>query len=163
MTRQALAATKQRKKKKKRGKRSTIKSVADSPKLGPNEQNFVDEYLLDLNGRRAYQSVYPEAKENTARTEAWRFLTNPDIASAIAVRREEMTKQVQVTRAEVVREFVRIGVTATPEDTVKMHHKIDALNSLAKHLGMFPTRVEQGVVQVPVQFNIVIRPTQGQE
>ncbi len=41
----------------------------------------------------------------------------------------------------------------------KLHNKIDALNSLAKHLGMFPTRVEQGVVQVPVQFNIVIRPT----
>jgi len=45
----------------------------------------------------------------------------------------------------------------------RLHSKVDALNSLAKHLGMFPTRVEQGVVQVPVQFNIVIRPTQGQE
>ncbi len=45
----------------------------------------------------------------------------------------------------------------------RLHSKVDALNSLAKHLGMFPTRVEQGVVQVPVQFNIVIRPTRGQE
>ncbi len=45
----------------------------------------------------------------------------------------------------------------------RLHSKVDALNALAKHLGMFPTRVEQGVVQVPVQFNIVIRPTQGQE
>ena len=202
MTRKALAATKPRKKKKKRGKRSTIKTVADSPKLGPNEQNFVDEYLVDLNGRRAYQSVYPEAKENTARTEAWRFLTNPDIAEAIAIKRDEMTKQVQVTRAEIVRELVRVGVIANSQDYLsfnkdgvslkdsaeltreqmsmiaeishtrndhgtnikfKLHNKLDALTALAKHLGMFPTRVEQGVVQVPVQFNIVIRPTQGQE
>ena len=41
----------------------------------------------------------------------------------------------------------------------KLHNKVDALTALAKHLGMFPTRVEQGVVQVPVQFNIVINPT----
>ncbi len=41
----------------------------------------------------------------------------------------------------------------------KLHNKIDALNSLAKHLGMFPSKVEQPSVQVPVQFIIDISPT----
>ncbi|MFB3083582.1 MAG: terminase small subunit, partial [Gammaproteobacteria bacterium] len=41
----------------------------------------------------------------------------------------------------------------------KLHNKIDALNSLAKHLGMFPSKVEQPKEVQPVQFNIVLNPT----
>ncbi len=115
MTRQALSVIKQEKKKK-RGKRSTIKTTTDSPKCSPNEQQFVDEYLLDLNGRRAYQAVYPKSNAATARVGACRFLTKANISKAIELRRAELAKQVQVTQAEIVREFRRIGISANPED-----------------------------------------------
>jgi len=72
---------------------------------------------------------------------------------------EELTPEQAACVAEVSQTITENGGTIK----FKLHNKIDALNSLAKHLGMFPTRVEQGVVQVPVQFNIVIRPTRGQE
>ncbi len=202
MTRQALAATKQRKKKKKRGKRSTITTTTDSPQCSPKEQQFVDEYLVDLNGRRAYQVVYPDSQADSAAVGASRLLIKANISAAIALRREELSKQVQVTQAEIVREFRRVGMSANADDYLsfskdgvslkdsaeltrdqmgmiseishtrseygtnirfKLHDKLDALNALAKHLGMFPTRVEQPPVQVPVQFIININPTDKNE
>ena len=72
---------------------------------------------------------------------------------------KELTREQAACVAEVSQTITENGGTIK----FKLHNKVDALNSLAKHLGMFPTRVEQGVVQVPVQFNIVIRPTRGQE
>ncbi len=197
MTRKALSVIKQKKKKKQRRKRSTIKTVADSPKCSPNEQQFVDEYLLDLNGRRAYQAVYPKSNAATARVGACRFLTKANISKAIELRRAELAKQAQVTQAEIVREFRRIGISANPEDYLsfskdgivlkdssqltreqmsmiseimqtktenganirfKLHDKLSALNSLAKHLGMFPSKVAQPEITIPVQFNVVLNP-----
>ncbi len=202
MTRQALSVIKQKKKKKQRRKRSTIKTVADSPKCSPTEQQFVDEYLVDLNGRRAYQAVYPKSNAATARVGACRFLTKANISKAIELRRAELAKQVQVTQDEIVRELRRVGMTANIGDYVtfgktgvvlkestelqrdelamiaevshtrseygtnirfKLHDKLDALNSLAKHLGMFPSKVEQPKEVQPVQFNIVLYPTDKHE
>ncbi len=201
MTRQALSVIKQ-KKKKKRGKRSTIRTVKDSVKCSPNEQQFIDEYLLDLNGRRAYQAVYPKSNAATARVGACRFLTKANISKAIELRRAELAKQVQVTQAEIVREFKRVGISANSDDYLsfskdgvvlkdsstltreqmsmiseimqtetengtnirfKLHDKLDALNSLARHLGMFPSKVEQPKEVQPVQFNIVLYPTDEHE
>lgn len=195
MARQALAVIK--KKRKKRGKRSTIKTKS-AVKLNVKEQQFVDEYLVDLNGRRAYQEVYPDSNDLTARVEACRFLTKPNISEAISLRRQELSSQVQVTQDEIVREFLRIGMIANTADFVsfgpggvklkesedltreqmamvaevshshtehgsnvkfKLHDKLGALNSLARHLGMFPSRVEQPSIQIPVQFNIVLSPS----
>ena len=199
MPRQALSVIK--KKRKKRGKRSTIKTKGKNKKVlecNTKEQQFVDEYLVDLNGRRAYQVVYPESNNLTARVEACRFLTKPNISEAISSRRQELSAQVQVTQDEIVRELTRVGVMTNIEDYVtfgkdgvvlkesadlrrdqlamiaevshtnsefgpnikfKLHDKLGALNSLARHLGMFPSRVEQPTIQIPVQFNVVLRPS----
>ncbi len=204
MTRKALSASKKARPSKRKAVQGTVEGeLIQAPKLTPKQQRFVDEYLVDLNGRRAYQAAFPGCKsELAARVEASKLLTNPNIAKIIEFHRDRLSKQIQVTRAEIVREFRRIGISANSEDyfsfskngvvlkdssqltreqmgmiseishtqteyganiRVKLHDKLSALNSLAKHLGMFPTRVEQGIVQVPVQFNIVIRPTRGQE
>lgn len=199
MARQALSVIK--KKRKKRGKRSTIKTKGKDKKVlkcNTKEQQFVDEYLVDLNGRRAYQAVYPDSNNLTARVEACRFLTKPNVSEAISLRRQELSAQVQVTQDEIVREFVRVGISANIKDYAsfgpsgvklkesneltdaqlamvaevshshtehgsnvkfKLHDKMDALNSLARHLGMFPSRVEQPSIQIPVQFNIVLSPS----
>ncbi len=210
MTRQALAATKQRKQKGK--KRKAVKPVTGElvakpevsydkllKQLPPQRRRFVQEYLVDVNGTQA--AIRAGYSEKTAKIQASQLLTNINVSQAIEAGHQRLAELVKVRQYEIVREFRRIGFSdmrdfskwgpggvkltdsekLTPEQTAcvaevseqitessrhvkfKLHNKIDALNSLAKHLGMFPTRVEQGVVQVPVQFNILIRPTRGQE
>ncbi len=68
---------------------------------------------------------------------------------------EELTPEQAACVAEVSQTVTENGGTIK----FRLHNKIDALNSLAKHLGMFPSKVEQPSVQVPVQFNIDISPT----
>ena len=210
MTRQALAATKQRRQKGK--KRKAVKPVTGEPvakpevsydkllkQLPPQRRRFVQEYLVDVNGTQA--AIRAGYSEKTAKIQASQLLTYLNVSQAIEAGHQRLAELVKVRQYEVVREFRRIGFAdmrdfskwgsggvkltdsekLTPEQTAcvaevsqtitenggsikfRLHSKVDALNSLAKHLGMFPTRVEQGVVQVPVQFNIVIRPTRGQE
>ena len=210
MTRQALAATKQRKKKGK--KRKAVEPVTGElvakpevsydkllKQLPKQRQRFVQEYLVDVNGTQA--AIRAGYSEKTAKIQASQLLTYLNVSQAIEAGHQRLAELVKVRQYEVVREFKRIGFAdmrdfskwgpggvkltdsekLTPEQTAcvaevsqtitenggsikfRLHSKVDALNSLAKHLGMFPTRVEQGIVQVPVQFNIVIRPTDKNE
>ena len=54
--------------------------------LTKNQQIFVDEYLIDLNGTRAYKEAYKRCKsDNTARTTASRLLANANIKGYIKI------------------------------------------------------------------------------
>lgn len=47
---------------------------------------FADEYLIDLNATRAYRAAYPSVKKDeTARANGSRMLTNANIAKYISV------------------------------------------------------------------------------
>ncbi|KKK57441.1 hypothetical protein LCGC14_3054450, partial [marine sediment metagenome] len=203
MARQALAATKQRKKKTKKRKVSKGELVSKEKlsydqlvkKLPAQRRKFVHEYLVDLNGTRA--AMRAGYSEKTANEQAAQLLANLSVSQAVEAGHQRLAELVKVRQYEIVREFRNLGfsdmrhfsewgkngVTLTDSKELtreqaacvaevsqtitenggtikfKLHNKVDALSALAKHLGMFPTRVEQGVVQVPVQFNIVIRPT----
>ncbi len=210
MTRKALSATKR---KEKANKKRTSKSkepikgellpkevsydklLAELPK---KQQRFVQQYLLDPNGKQA--AIRAKYSERSAEVQASQLLRNPKVFAVVEAGQKRLAELVKVQQYEIVREFRNLGFSdmrdfskwgpdgvrlkdskeltreqaacvAEVHQTIteaggtlkfKLHNKIDALNALAKHLGMFPTRVEQGIVQVPVQFNIVIRPTRGQ-
>ena len=202
MTRQALSVIKQKKKKKKRTSESKepIKGellpkevsydrlLAELPK---KQQRFVQQYLLDPNGKQA-------AIRASAEVQASQLLRNPKVFAVVEAGEKRLAELVKVQQYEIVRELRKIAFSnmcmylswgpdgvkftdseaLTPEQTAcvaevseqitessrhvkfKLHNKIDALNSLAKHLGMFPSKVEQPSVQVPVQFDITIDPNQ---
>ncbi len=207
MTRQALAATKQRKRMGK--KRKAVKPVTGEliakqevsydkllQQLPKQRQRFVQEYLVDLNGKQA--AIRAGYSEKTAKEQASQLLTYLNVSQAIKAGHQRLAELAKVRQYEVVREFKKIAFAdmrdfsswgpdgvkltdseaLTPEQTAcvaevseqitessrhvkfKLHNKIDALNSLAKHLGMFPSKVEQPSVQVPVQFIIDISPNQ---
>ncbi len=210
MTRQALAATKQRKQKGK--KRKAVKPVTGElvakqelsydqllKQLPPQRRRFVQEYLVDVNGTQA--AIRAGYSEVSAKAQASQLLTYLNVAAAIDAGHDRLSELTRVRQYQVrsalanlsfydsrdLMKWGKDGVTlkeskdltrdqaacvAEVTQTIteaggtircKLHNRIDALSLLAKHLGMFPTRVEQGVVQVPVQFNIVIRPTRGEE
>ena len=55
------------------------------------QQIFADEYLKDLNGTRAYKVAYPSVKKDeTARANASRLLTNANVKKYIDEQLEKM-------------------------------------------------------------------------
>ena len=51
---------------------------------------FADEYLIDLNATRAYRVAYtPVKKDETARANASRLLSNANVATYISERMQE--------------------------------------------------------------------------
>jgi phage terminase small subunit len=71
------------------------------------QQRFAEEYLLDWNGTRA--ALRAGYSPRTARAIASENLTKPDIQTAIAQARVELSERTQITVERVVLELARIA------------------------------------------------------
>lgn len=64
---------------------------------------FADEYLIDLNATRAYRAAYPSVKKDeTARANASRMLTNANVKNYIDERLEEIHNEKTADAREVM-------------------------------------------------------------
>lgn len=71
---------------------------------------FADEYLIDLNATRAYRVAYPSVKrDETARANGSRMLTNANVAKYISERMQERQQRTEVTQDMVVKELAAIA------------------------------------------------------
>lgn len=71
---------------------------------------FADEYLIDLNATRAYRVAYPSVKKDeTARANGSRMLTNANVAAYIYERMQERQQRTEVTQDMVIRELAAIA------------------------------------------------------
>lgn len=74
------------------------------PRLTPKHAEFVDNYFMrdvHYNGTEAYQRTYPRCTRETARREAHKFLTNPDIAAHVQARFAEL----HLSKNEIMAQF----------------------------------------------------------
>lgn len=77
---------------------------------------FADEYLIDLNATRAYKTAYPSVKkEETARANGSRLLTNANVSKYIAERMQDRQKRTEITQDRVLEELAAIAF-AMPTD-----------------------------------------------
>ena len=107
--------------------------------LTGKQQNFVNEYLIDLNATAAAKRAGYSVK--SAHDIGWENLKKPEIAAAIAKRRQRMIEKLEVTEEMVVQELAKIGFSDVG-GFVRVADKLKALVSLARILGfMEPTRV----------------------
>jgi phage terminase small subunit len=78
--------------------------------LTKNQQIFVDEYLKDRNGTRAYKAAYKTCKrDESARVNASKLLTKTSISDVIAEGLAEIHKEARIEAADIRRELARIG------------------------------------------------------
>lgn len=92
-------------------------------KLTAKQQRFCDEYLIDLNGTRAYKVAYPSVKKDeTARVNASRLLTNANVKTYIQERQKEREKRTEITQDSVLRELALIAFAKT-SDYIKVVEK----------------------------------------
>ena len=74
------------------------------------QKRFADEWLVDLNGTRAYKVAYPSVKKDeTARVNASRLLTNANVKTYIQERQKEREKRTEITQDSVLHELALIA------------------------------------------------------
>ena len=87
------------------------------------QKRFADEWLVDLNGTRAYKTAYPSVKKDeTAKAAASRLLTNVNVKAYIQERQKEREKRTEITQDSVLRELALIAF-AKASDYVRVVEK----------------------------------------
>ena len=76
-------------------------------KLTPKQMRFVDEWLIDFNGKQAAIRAGYSAK--TAEATAARLLRNVKVQAEISRRQKELQKRTEVSQDRVVKELARIA------------------------------------------------------
>lgn len=153
-------------------------------KLTPKQEQFVREYLIDLNATQA--AIRAGYSKRTANEQGARLLVNASVAEAIREAMSKRAKRTEITADRVLREYARLGffdprklfhdngqpkeISELDDDTAaalagldmveiyegtgpdrkfvgytkkyKIADKKGALDSIAKHLGMFVDRTE---------------------
>lgn len=140
--------------------------------LNPRQARFVDEYPIDLNGRRA--AIRAGYSENGADVQAVRLLKDPRIAAAIAAKRAKISE-----KAEVTQEYVLARLTENVERAMQVEPVRDregnetgeytyqgavanrALELLGKHLGMFSENVNLRTPDGPLAVTVTRRVVQS--
>jgi len=79
------------------------------PKLKPDDERFVDEYLIDRNGTAAYLRVHPHVKRRTAGESASKLLKKNNIQAAIKAGSKQLQKQARFSAAREVRELALLA------------------------------------------------------
>ena len=118
---------------------------------------FCDEYLIDLNGTRAYRTVYKSKTDRTAATRASNLLKKEDIAEYINKRLEEIHNEKTADIQEVMEYLTSVmrgksesnvlalagdgfqEVIAKPPDEKE---RLKAAELLGKRFGMFKDNID---------------------
>lgn len=101
-------------------------------------KRFVEEYMIDGNGRAAYQRVFPNVSDDTAKKNAYKLLRRADISMELQKLQEERMKNVMWSAEDILQQIKDIALS---EDT-STNEKLKALELAAKSLGMFRDKVE---------------------
>lgn len=78
--------------------------------LPDRQWQFVQEYLIDLDGTAAYlRAGYQPRRNETARVEASKLLTKPNILAALTAERTRLASLLEITPEKVLREYARLA------------------------------------------------------
>lgn len=126
--------------------------------LSPKQSAFVREYLVDLNASHAAQRAGYSKK--TARSIGWELLRKPEVAEAMREAMSTRAERTEITADWVLRRL-REEADKSEGDTTQSA-RVQALQLLGKHLGMFVDRQElTGRNGGPVE--VVPAPTMSRE
>jgi phage terminase small subunit len=117
--------------------------------MTPKQQQFVQEYLVDLNATQA--AIRAGYSPRTANRIASENLSKLDIQATIDSEIAERSRRTEVTLDRVVKELAAIAFadplapqSIAPVFRVRVADKLRALELLGKHVGMFRVAREEG-------------------
>jgi phage terminase small subunit len=119
--------------------------------LTPKQEQFVAEYLVDLNAKQA--AIRAGYSPKTAEAQASRLLRNVKVADELTRRRAAISDKLEITQEWVIKKLVDNVERAMQAEPVRDHEGNEtgqynyagsvangALTLLGKHLGMFIER-----------------------
>ncbi len=83
--------------------------------LTPNEERFVQEYLIDLNGTQAYLRVFPHVTQPSARVLSCKLLADINVTQAIAAAKLARSKTLNITAEDALQEIWGIATADARE------------------------------------------------
>lgn len=107
--------------------------------LTDKQRKFADEYLVDMNATAAYLRAGYKCSEAAARSSSSALLTNPNIQKYIEEKQQKYTEKTEMTVEWVLQQYRDI-ILHTKE--AEPNTARGALDSVAKHLGMFKEKIE---------------------
>ena len=88
-------------------------------KLTPNQQVFINEYLIDLNATRAYKAAYPNVKKETAAASAAsRLLKDVKVKAEIDKRLQKIEEESVADLKEVLKYLTAVLRNETEEEII---------------------------------------------
>lgn len=97
--------------------------------LTDRQKRFCDEYLIDLNGTRAYRTVYNCKTDNAAAVRASETLRNIKISEYISVRQKPIQDKINLTAEFVINGIKEIAMN----ESAKHSDKLKAFELLGKY------------------------------
>jgi len=76
-------------------------------KLTPKQKRFVQEYLIDLNGKQA--AIRAGYSKNTAESQASTLLRNPKVQTAVIKGKKRIADKLEVTAERVIAEYAKLA------------------------------------------------------
>lgn len=102
-------------------------------KLTEKQKKFCDEYLIDLNATRAYKTVYKNCrKDESARVNGSKLLTNTNIKNYINERLEEISSQKTADAREVIEYLTSVMRGESRAEIVVVEGKGEGCSSAVK-------------------------------
>lgn len=124
------------------------------------QKRFADEYLIDLNGTRAYKVAYPRVKnDETAKAAASRLLTNVNVKTYIDEQLEKMHNEKTADAQEVLEYLTAVMRGETESSVLSLcgdgcqeilekppdeKERLKAAELLGKRYSLFTDKVEHG-------------------
>jgi len=126
--------------------------------MNDKQKAFADIYLSNgCNGTQAYLQAYPTVKkEDTARVNASKLLTNANIQEYIKAEQEKTSQKLEITRESVLEDLKRIQATT---ESTNPNASLKSLEMMCKLLGLYEP-IKQDVTsngnQIGGEFKITI-------
>lgn len=123
-----------------------------SRSLTAKQSRFIDEYMVDMNGAAA--AVRCGYSPKTSRAIACELLTKPDIQAELQSRGAALARELEITRAGVVRGFLDAFEMARADRQPGV--MVSSMAAIAKLLGLYAVetkRLELSAGQCAVQAN----------
>lgn len=123
-----------------------MENATISRPLTAKQSRFIDEYMVDMNGAAA--AVRCGYSKKTSRAIACELLTKPDIQAELQARGAALARDLEITRAGVVRGFLAAFEMAKLNQQPSI--MVSSMAAVAKLLGLYVVetkRVELNAVE----------------
>ncbi len=84
----------------------------DKDAINPKQRKFCNDYMLHLNGTKAYLHAYPDTTEEAATSSASRMLTDANVKAYIKYMQANLEEAAGITKLKVIQEWQKMAFSS---------------------------------------------------